>query len=229
MTITIHHSSSSGNLYQIDNLLLEAGVPIKEIKRCLGFRLSEIAGCLVTHSHSDHAIGSADLMKAGVDLFCSEGTAHSLGLRSHRLHLIKAGERFTVGGWAVLPFETQHDTEEPLGFLLARGKEKLLFATDTAYIRPRFRGLTGILLGVDFDREILERNILAGHLAPEVARRTLANHMSLQTALEFFRANDMTKVEAIHLLHLSDGNSDEQAFKREVERATGRPVYIARK
>jgi phosphoribosyl 1,2-cyclic phosphodiesterase len=229
MNITIHHSSSSGNLYQVDNLLLEAGVPIREIKRCLGFRLSGVAGCLVSHEHGDHARGAADLMRAGVDVWCSEGTAHSLGLRGHRLHIVKALGLFYMGGWWILPFEVQHDTAEPLGFLLAKGNEKLLFATDTAYIRYRFQGLTHVMLGCDFDSGILERNILAGSLAPEVAKRTLHNHMSLKTALDFFRANDMSRVEAIHLLHLSDGNSDEAAFKREVERVTGRPVYIASK
>ena len=37
----------------------------------------------------------------------------------------------------------------------------------------------------------------------------------------------MSKVEAIFLLHLSDGNSDAERFKREVMELTGKPTYIA--
>ena len=46
---------------------------------------------------------------------------------------------------------------------------------------------------------------------------------------EFLRANDLSKVEEIHLLHLSDGNSDEARFKREIQELTGRVVMVAGK
>jgi len=34
-------------------------------------------------------------------------------------------------------------------------------------------------------------------------------------------------VRQIYLLHLSDGNSDAEAFKRQVQQETGAEVYIA--
>ena len=39
-------SDSEGNI-----LLLDCGIPIKEIKIGINFQVSKIIGCLVTHSH----------------------------------------------------------------------------------------------------------------------------------------------------------------------------------
>jgi phosphoribosyl 1,2-cyclic phosphodiesterase len=226
MDIHAYHSSSAGNLYRADDLLLEAGVSIRPIKTALEFQLSKITACLMTHEHGDHAKGAADLIKAGVDVYCSEGTARSLGLKGHRLHILKAGQQVSIGQWQVLPFDVRHDAEEPLGFLCAKGSEKLLFATDTNYLPYRFKGLTHIMLGVDYDAEILKENTLTGTVDPERAKRTLQNHMSLETACGFFRANDMSRVQGIWLLHLSNDNSHAEQFKTEIEKLTGRPVYI---
>lgn len=227
MNIQCFHSSSAGNLYQIGSLLVEAGVSIKRIRECLKFRLSEIAGCLISHEHMDHAKGASDLMKAGVDLYMSKGTAEALGLSGHRLHIVKAGERFTVGGWAVMPFATVHDAEEPLGFLLARGNEKVLFATDTHYIPHRFKGLTHIMIEASYDTEILEHNMDSGILHPALASRLVTNHMSIKTTLGVLRSNDLRHVREIHLLHLSRDNADAESFQRRAQEVSARPVYIA--
>ena len=144
-------SSSSGNTYLVGGcspLLLDCGLPFRQLQMATGYQLTNLAGCLLSHEHKDHSKAAKDLMKAGMDLYTSQGTAEALGLNHHRLHIIRAREQFQVGGWTVLPFETQHDAAEPLGFLLAGGGEKILYATDTFYIRYRFRGLTRILLEV---------------------------------------------------------------------------------
>jgi phosphoribosyl 1,2-cyclic phosphodiesterase len=227
MDITIHHSGSAGNLYQVDDLLIEAGVSIAEIKRCLNYRLSEVCACLITHSHGDHAKGAAGVLKAGDDLYCSKETAEALKLTGHRLHILEAGRQITIGEWLIKPFRVVHDAPGSLGFLIAKGNEKLMFATDTNYVPYRFKSLTHIMLGVDYDTEILQENVRSGGLHAAVGGRVLTNHMSLETAKGFFQANDMSMVEAIYLLHLSSTNSDEMEFKREIERLTGRPVYLA--
>jgi hypothetical protein len=51
--------------------------------------------------------------------------------------------------------------------------------------------------------------------------------MSLDTCIGFLRKNDLSKVNNIVLIHLSDGNSDEKLFKSEVENATGKTVTVA--
>jgi len=224
MNITVHHSGSRGNLYQVDDILIDPGVPIKATKKALNFRLSEIRACLCGHFHSDHSKAAKDILRAGIDLYCSQETAEALKLSGHRLHIIEPMKEFKINRWRILPFPLVHDAPN-LGFLLQKGGKKCLYCNDTNYISHKFRGLNFILLGVNYDAEILKENVATGTIDPEVAKRVLQNHMSLETAKGFFRANDMSKVEAIYLLHLSDANSDEERFKKEIETITGRPVY----
>src|SRR5690606_36348279 len=132
-----------------------------------------------------------DMMKAGIDCYMSAGTAEALGISGHRLHIIKAKQQFRIGTWKILPFETQHDAAEPLGFLLAnKTGEKLLYATDTYYIRYRFRGLTHIAVECNYSMDILRANIEAGLVEPALNKRILKSHFSLENVKNFLKAND---------------------------------------
>lgn len=225
-------SSSAGNAYRITDghtaLLLEAGLRYKDIQRALEFRMSDIAGCLVSHDHGDHSKAAKDVMKAGINVYTGQGTADALGLSGHRLRPVAARQQFTIGTWTILPFEVEHDAAEPLGFLLTNQEgDKLLFATDTYYIRYRFRGLTHIMVECNYSIGILRENIAAGRVPAVMKNRLLRSHFSLENVKEFLRANDLQRVEEIWLLHLSDNNSDEELFKREIQALTGKMVRVA--
>lgn len=226
-------SSSAGNAYRITDgkteLLLEAGLKYKDIQRALAFRVSRLAGCLITHEHNDHSLSVPNLIKAGIDVYTSKGTAEALKVEnSHRVKPVIAQERFTIGTWTILPFETEHDAAEPLGFLIAnQDGDKLLFATDTYYLRYRFAGLTHIMVECNYSMDILNANITADRMPAVLKNRLLKSHFGLENVKDFLQANDLSCVQEIHLLHLSDGNSDEERFKREIAELTGLPVYVA--
>ncbi|QAS52408.1 MBL fold metallo-hydrolase [Halobacillus litoralis] len=224
-------SSSKGNCYHITDgktpLLLEAGIKFKEIQRKLDFQTSKIKACLITHEHKDHCAGVPDMIKNGKNCYMSKGTAEAIGVEGHRVKPIKSKEPFTVGTWTILPFEVEHDVAEPLGFLLANEDgDKLLFATDTYYIRYKFKGLTHILCECNYSLDILNKNIAAGRIPKVMKKRLLRSHFSLENVKEFLKANDLQKVREIWLLHLSDNNSDERRFKDEIQALTGKAVYV---
>lgn len=188
--------------------------------------MSSLAGCLVSHSHGDHSRAVPDLMKYGVDCYMSRATADETGFNGHRLRVIEPLNPFRIGTWTVLPFDTVHDVSN-LGFLLVNGDVRILYLTDTAFCRYRFNGLTHVLIEANFSHEILRQNLHDGHFPMAHYVRVLKNHMSLRQAIETMKANDLSQVQEIHLLHLSDGNSDEAAFKAAVQRQCGKPVYVA--
>ena len=233
MDIKVLASSSRANAYRISDgktaLLLDAGLSYKELQRALGFKTTELTAVLITHEHKDHSRAVADLAKAGIDCYMSAGTKKALGLTGRRIHELWPRVQTQIGTWTVLPFETQHDAAEPLGYLLASGQEKLLFATDTYYIRYKFNELTHIMVECNYAADILQENVEAERIPAALKQRLLQSHFSLANVKEFRRANDLSKVEEIHLLHLSDGNSDEARFKREIQELTGRVVMVAGK
>jgi phosphoribosyl 1,2-cyclic phosphodiesterase len=226
-------SSSKGNCFRISDgytpLLLEAGIPWRQIQQGLDFRTSEIQACLVSHRHKDHSKATSNVMRAGIDVYTSKETATALGLNGHRLHEIEARAQFNVGTWAILPFETEHDCEGSLGFLLYSNKtrEKLLFLTDSYYCKYRFKGLNYILIECNYAHDILQQNIEAGLIDSAMKNRLLQSHFSLDHVKQFLRANDLSQVKEIILIHLSAGNSDAERFRREVMAASGKPVIVA--
>jgi Metal-dependent hydrolases of the beta-lactamase superfamily I len=227
-------SSSAGNAYRISDdhttLLLEAGLPYKDIQRELSFRTSELAGCLISHEHGDHSKSAKDLMRAGVMIYTSQGTADALGLSGHRLRILHAHEQVVIGTWTIMPFEIEHDAAEPLGFILANSvQDKLVFLTDTYYCRYRFAGLTHIMVECNYSLEIVNQRVESGRLHPAQKRRLLRSHFGLDNVKDFLRANDISKVQEIWLLHLSDGNSDAEAFQREIQETTGKLVMVAQR
>jgi phosphoribosyl 1,2-cyclic phosphodiesterase len=235
--IKVLASGSKGNCYRVTDgktqLLLECGIPFKEIQKGLGFRVSEIAGCLITHEHQDHCKAVAEIIKAGIETYMSFGTIEALeleerGLCCHRVNVLKSKRQLTIGTWTILPFDTEHDSVEPLGFLLSNQVgEKLLYATDTYYIKYRFKGLTHIMLEVNYSLDILRGNVESGVVDSVLKTRMLRSHMNLENAKKLLKANDLSKVREIWLLHLSDGNSDEKRFKREIMELSGKMVFVA--
>ena len=176
----------------------------------------------------DHSKAVKEIMRAGIDCYMSRGTAEALGLSGHRINVIKAKQQFRIGIWTILPFETQHDAQEPLGFLLAnQAGDKLLYITDSFYCRYCFQGLTHIMIEANYSLDILNGNVESGSIPQEMKKRVLRSHMSLETAKEFLKANDLSMVQEIWLLHLSEQNSCEKRFKEEVQKITGKPTYIA--
>lgn len=55
MLLKIIGSGSSGNGYILESeneaLLLEVGVKVKDMKRSIGWNISKICGCLISHEH----------------------------------------------------------------------------------------------------------------------------------------------------------------------------------
>lgn len=224
-------TGSKGNCYWITDgstpLLLECGISFKQIQQGVNFETSSLGGVLVTHEHKDHCKGVESVLNRGLNVYMSQGTNDALQLDNHRIKIVKSKEQFRIGTWTILPFDVQHDVNEPLGFLLQSDNgSKLLFATDTYYIKYKFSGLTHLMIECNYDQQTLDENVESGRVHPAMRKRVMRSHFSLENLIEFFKANDLSKVEEIHLLHLSDGNSNVERIFKAVARATGKMIFI---
>ena len=234
MTLTFKPiaSSSLGNSYIVDDgktkLLIECGLRFRDIQIALNFQTSQIEGCLLTHEHDDHSHSVRDVLKAGMHVYTSEGTQEALGIKHHRFKSIEARKQFRVGSFTILPFEIEHDATEPLGFLIeSDAGERLLFATDTYFIRYRFERLNIKAVECNYSEEILKQNILDGIVPVAMKKRLMHSHFSFENYKKFLKANDLSHVKEIWMIHMSNRNSDAEQFKKEVRQLTGKPVYIA--
>ena len=232
MDIKILASGSRGNCYLVSDgitpLLLECGIPIDEIEEGSRFGLSLVVACLVSHEHKDHSKAMKDIVKRGIDVYTSAGTIEALGMAGHRIHPVSPREQFKIGPWTILPFAVTHDAAEPLGFLIAnQNGERLLYVTDTSYVKYRFGGLTHIMVEVNYSLDLLAESVANIVTDLAVKHRVVQSHMSLDTVKGMLLANDLSQVKEIHLLHLSDAHSDAEAFRRETQELTGKIVKVA--
>lgn len=227
MNFTALASSSHGNAYIVDDqetrILLECGVSHKKLKQLSGFSLSQFAACLVSHEHKDHAKAVQELIKDGMTIYMSEGTADALETDS--VSLISSMEQFNVGSLDIVPFATFHDAAEPLGFLVKSriDGDVLAFATDTVNLRYKFPGLNILAIEANYDKAILS----ACEKMPEKVRHRITNsHMEIDTLCEYLRTLDLSTCREIHLLHLSDATSHEGHFINRVSRCVPSGIQV---
>lgn len=233
MELTVINSNSAGNGYILQNereaLIIECGVAFSLIKQKLNFNLKKVVGCIVTHEHGDHAKSIFEVMGAGINVYATTGTHMALGSnKHHRAIETFSGDHFKLGGFKIYPFDIQHDVAEPVGFIINHEETgKILFLTDSFYCKYTFSGLNQIIIEANHCKRILKDRGIAGDSPQFLLDRVLQSHMSIQTCRAMLAANDLSGVQKIVLIHLSDGNSDEKAFKSEIEQETGKPVFIA--
>lgn len=231
MDIKVYGSSSAGNSYVISDgessLMLEAGINLNKMR---DVNWQSVVGCLITHEHGDHSDFAHKLLKqTSIDIYASKGTQEALKLPKHRFKPLVALKQQQIGGWSILPFDVQHDVNEPLGFFIQTPtKKKILFATDTYYIKYKFPGITHMMIECNYSLDILNENVANKRVGAFLKRRVIKSHFELEHVKTFINSNDTSKLEEVWLLHLSDKNSDERQFKKEIQALTGTPVYIAR-
>lgn len=85
---------------------------------------------------------------------------------------------------------------------------KLLYATDTEYVKYRFRGLTAMLIETNYDERYINKD-------EAKFRHVLTGHMSLQTTMRCIEANS-ADLRNVVLCHLSGSNGSPVEFKEMV-------------
>lgn len=213
MKFTSLASSSHGNAYIISDretrILLECGLSRKKLRQLAGFNLTAFDACIVSHEHKDHSGCVADLIRDGLPVYMSQGTADALELEG--VAVITHGEQFTVGSIDIVPFTTFHDAAEPLGFLFKSRADRdvLAFATDTVNLAYRFPGVNILAIEANYDSEILARS---ERIPDKVRHRITNSHMEIDALCRYLRELDLTACREIYLLHLSDAMSNEGRF-----------------
>ena len=208
MVLKVLGSESAGNCYTLETdaevLILEARIRLQYVKKALDYDLSKVLGCLVTHSHGDHAKCARDYMRCGIDIYASQETLEAKYLDGHRAK-VYTETPFKVGSFKVKAFRVPHGVP-CFGFLISHPESGLiLFITDAAYIPYQFNNLNQILIEANYEDGLLTSDRAVGH------------HMSLDTCLEFLEKNEMGHVRNVVLLHLSSGNSDAKSFLQSVK------------
>lgn len=212
MNLKVLGSGSSGNCYILENdneaLIIEAGVSFKEVKVALGFNVRKIVGVVASHCHLDHSKFLCEYEKVGIPVF--------------KPYEPEIFQQVRYGKFVIKSFGLVHDVP-CCGFLVLHPDiGVLLYASDTEYIKYRFKGLNHILVECNYDKRLIP---------DDAANRAhvLQGHMELQTTLEFLRINNNPDLRNVVLLHLSQNNADPVEFVVKASKVVQYPVWVAEK
>lgn len=82
----------------------------------------------------------------------------------------------------------------------------MIYATDTELIKWRFKDINHILLGVNYDKDLIDRD------NQSKANHVFRGHLSIDTACDFVKANYSDSLQNVIMCHLSSENSDKDSF-----------------
>ena len=203
-------SSSAGNCYLLtsdsgETLILDCGIPIKEIKKGLNWNIRNVVGCIVSHAHSDHSKSVEDLESMGIPILAP--------------YLGNSCKSMNMGEFTVKPFDlttidgswTHTDANgEPCpiyGFLITHKEMgRMLYITDCQVVKWRFKDINHILLGVNYDKDLIDNEDSAK------VNHVYRGHMSIDTACDFVKANNSKDLQNVIMCHLSKNNADKDLF-----------------
>lgn len=218
-------SSSAGNCYLLqadsgETLILDCGIGIKEIKKGLNWNVKDVVGAICTHSHQDHSLSVYPFRRMGIPVYAPYISQKSMAIGSGAFRIQSFDLTTADGRWT----HTNIDgTECPChGFLIAHKEMgKLLYITDTELIKWRFKDINHILLGVNYDKDLVDTdNPKANHV--------FRGHLSIDTACDFVKANNSDSLQNVIMCHLSSENANKDSFIEKMKNAVnGANVDVA--
>ena len=142
-----------------------------------------------------------------------------------------------MGEFTVKPFDlttidgrwTHTDAKgEPcpiFGFLITyKEMGRMIYITDTELIKWRFKGINHILLGTNYDKDLV--NVDNQSKANHVFR----GHLSIDTACDFVKSNNSKNLQNVIMCHLSKDNAEPDLFIKKMQKVAPQAnVYVARK
>ena len=212
-------SSSAGNCYLLtsnsgETLILDCGIPIKEIKKGLDWNIKGIMGVLCTHKHLDHSKSLNDFKSMGIPILAP--------------YLGDSRKSMNMGEFTVKPFDLTtidgswthtNANGEPCpiyGFLITHPEMgRMLYITDCELIKWKFKDINHILLGVNYDKDLVDRDNTGK------ANHVFRGHLSIDTACDFVKANHSDNLQNVIMCHLSSENADSDSFIEKMKKVAG--------
>ena len=223
-TIKVIGSSSKGNSYVITsnghNLIVELGCNFKEVLKAVDYDLASVAGCLVSHCHSDHCAYIHKALEYQIPVYGNEDVVEKYPY----VHCLTQKYRYSIGKFKVQCLKVPHNALCYSFIIKCPYGEKILFATDLSKFNYKVSGCDVIMMEANYDEDIIYEALARG----EVVRSQSENHLEIKDCLEAVERCVDTNTQLISLLHLSDGYSDEKRFQKMVHEATGKRVSVAR-
>ena len=219
MKIKTISTGSKGNGYALisgeDVLLLECGVPAKEMLKAIDYRTSMVNGCILSHIHGDHAGYIKQYMQYGIMVYTSDEVQSDIEtIMGERTIGLQRMKRQQMGSFSVVPFHVPHGDTECDGWLIDSPEGRILFITDAEYCPYDFSKM-------NINYGLIECNYSEDYISREEDGakfdHVLTGHMELQTCKRLIQSINSQSLRSIGLIHLSSWNGNAERFADEIQ------------
>ena len=232
MKLTIVGSSSMGNSYVLESdsgeqLCIEAGRPIQDVKKVAKLKTSKCVGAIISHAHGDHCKYAKDFLKAGLDVY---STIHVANDVCKGVVGMTPEQTYHMGEFSVTPLEVKHDVP-CLSFLIHHEEMKTLyFFTDCYNMKAAIRGVKTFMCECNYEDGLLVKAVNDGKTIASQADRIRLSHLSLAHGIEFLQECEAEKTaKQIILIHGSSRHLNPDMAVGKFQRVLGIPTYYAEK
>jgi phosphoribosyl 1,2-cyclic phosphodiesterase len=220
-------SGSSGNCVFLSSkntkVLIDAGISTKQILlrlETLKVDISQIDAILITHEHMDHIEGLKVLTgRYNIPVIANSETAKQICSNLYikpKFMIFTSNEEFTFKDLTVFPFSIQHDTLDPVGFLIKTNELKLGFCTDigfvTSLVKKHLAKCDYLYLEANHNIDMVHAcNRPINHKQRVLGR---CGHLSNEESLYLLESIIHDKLKHVYLAHLSAECNGEDVVKR---------------
>lgn len=209
MTLKCIATGSNGNCYILTSdsgkhLILDAGVPISEIKQGLDYDIEKVEGCVISHSHKDHVLSANK-----IEYFSPVWHPYLSENKREHTH---------IGEFDIQTFFLPHDAENR-GFIIKVGNQTICYMTDFEYCQYNLSSLniSTMIISLNYQEDMIEE-------IGEHERHVIKDHSEEKTVIEILKQN-VKSLKNVILIHMSnsgylDRNVAMERIRKEI------PEYI---
>ena len=207
-------SGSKGNCFLLQDehtsILIDCGNTRRYLSMRLeelGVAVSDIDALLITHTHTDHV--SQLKMFADLPAYapCDIGRPYTQ---------VVSERPFQIEHLTITPLALSHDAENTTGYIIESWQEKLVYITDTGYVRdsylPLIKGADYMILESNHDPEMLMNTGRPLYLRMRIAGDS--GHLCNEDCADILTRTVTAKTKMIVLAHISEeANTRETALE----------------
>jgi len=226
-------AGSSGGQRDCSRVLIDCGLPLKEMVRRLaerGLHPTDVDAIFVTHEHSDHIGGVARFARAAeIPVYLSHGSRIACSDEFWRgVHCVEVDSHaaFSVGSLTLQAFPVPHDAREPTQVVVSDPHHRLGVLTDTGkgtpHIGQMLSGCDGLFLEANHDADLLHQSDYPAGLKARIAGPF--GHLSNDDSADILRGLDQSRLQSVIAAHLSRQNNTPELVTAALTPALSRRV-----